>query len=88
VLVLEAALLNKRYKPFTPSDAFTASLRVRFKFPYDAACALANYGCFCTAQLGFFSCHSQIVFMVLPKNLNPVISSSLNFNILQVATGI
>jgi len=54
VLVLEAALLNKRYKLFTPSDAYTASHRVRFKFPYDAACALANFGCFCTAQLGFF----------------------------------
>jgi len=51
VLVLEAALSNKRYKPFTPSDA---SHRVRLKFPYDAAYALANYGCFCTAQLGFF----------------------------------
>jgi hypothetical protein len=80
VLVLEAALLNKRYTPFTPSDAYTASHRVRFKFPYDAACALANYGCFCTSQLGFFSCHNQIVFMALSKNLNP--------DILQVATGI
>jgi len=53
VLVLEAALLNG-INPFTPSDAYTALRKVRFKFPYDTAYALANYICFCTVQLGFF----------------------------------
>jgi hypothetical protein len=65
--VLEAALLNKWYKPFTPSDAYTASHRVRFKFPYDAACALANYGCFCTVQLGFSPATAKLYSWFCPK---------------------
>jgi len=66
VLVLEAALLSG-INPSTPSDAYTALHRVGFKFPYDTAYALANYGCFCTAQLGFFPATAKFYLWFCPK---------------------
>jgi hypothetical protein len=47
-------------QPFTAEWCTTTWQGVRFKFPNNAAYALAKYGHSCTAFLGFFPVHSNL----------------------------